>query len=147
MQIHKPPLGLAFSIILSVLLHYTVPIVQLMSEPYNYFGLILVIIGCLFTFWTKQLLMRHKTTLDPNGFPAQFVHQGPFLFSRNPFYLGYILLAFGASILLGSLTCFIGPTLLFIWLNASVVPREEVHLRTIFGQQYINYQTQVRRWI
>jgi protein-S-isoprenylcysteine O-methyltransferase Ste14 len=71
---------------------------------------------------------------------------GPYQFSRNPIYGGFVIGFFGIAILMGSHAAFIGPILFFIILNLYFIPSEEKMLSKTFGQPYLDYQEKVRRW-
>ena len=72
---------------------------------------------------------------------------GPFRFTRNPIYLGMVLLLSGAAVGLGSLSPWfvIPPFILAIAFD--VIPAEEAMLTETFGDAYRAYQSRVRRWI
>ena len=75
----------------------------------------------------------------------QLIETGPFRFSRNPMYLGLLLILAGTFILLGSL----GPmvVLVFVWLIMSqFVALEERALEARFGDACRRYKSRVRRW-
>jgi len=75
------------------------------------------------------------------------VTDGPYRISRNPVYLGGVVVCLGLAILLGSLIAFAVPVALFCILNALYVPHEETTLRTKFGGLYLDYKRKVRRWL
>jgi len=72
---------------------------------------------------------------------------GPYRFTRNPMYLGFLLLYIGVSCWFG----WIWPLLLaplLVWLiRVFVIEREERYLDRKFGQEYWRYKAQVRRWL
>ncbi len=90
-----------------------------------------------------------KTTVNPTK-PHEattIVDTGVFRLSRNPMYLGLLLLLFGFAYwqqnVLSLLTC-----LLFVWyMNRFQIKPEERTLVKIFGQPYVDYQARVRRWV
>ena len=75
------------------------------------------------------------------------VTTGPYRYSRNPMYLGLVLILIGIAILQGS----ISPVLVipvFIWLiTNNIIKKEEKMLEETFGDAYLEYKKQVRRWI
>ena len=62
-------------------------------------------------------------------------------------YLGMLLLLYGAAMLLGRATPFLGPVLLFVVLNFQFVAHEEQTMAARFGDDYLEYRTRVRRWL
>ena len=72
---------------------------------------------------------------------------GPYRLTRNPIYVGMVLVLAGVALLLGGIAeWFVLPV--FIWLIArNVIPVEESMLEERFGQEYQEYRARVRRWI
>lgn len=92
---------------------------------------------------------RAKTTvnpLTPEG-ATTMVTSGIYRFTRNPMYLGFLLVLTGWAIYLSNLPAF-ALLPLFVWyLNRfQIVPEERV-LGVKFPQTFTAYKTSVRRWI
>jgi len=79
--------------------------------------------------------------------PRKLVINYFFKISRNPVYLGMVVVLFGEAIFLGSLVTFIIPILFFILVNQINIPYEEKNLEKVLGRKYLNYKKKVRRWI
>jgi len=62
-------------------------------------------------------------------------------------YLGFILILIGVATLLGSLSAFVTPILMFIILEIKFIPMEEKNLEKAFGKEYFKYKHKVRKWI
>jgi protein-S-isoprenylcysteine O-methyltransferase Ste14 len=72
---------------------------------------------------------------------------GLYRFTRNPMYLGLMLIVLGVAILQGSLAAFL-PLPVFAWiLQTRFVRGEERFLESLFGAEYLDYKSTVRRWI
>ncbi len=66
--------------------------------------------------------------------------------TRNPMYLGLVLILTGWAILLSQLTPFFFLPL-FVWLiNSQQIQHEERVLEEKFGDVYRDYKERVRRW-
>ena len=90
----------------------------------------------------------HRTLPGENVDDAQrkTPPRGPYRFSRNPIYLGMVLLQIGVGDWSNSLG-FIGlAALSVVLLNWGVISREERYLARKFGQPYLAYKERVRRW-
>ena len=78
--------------------------------------------------------------------PQRLITTGPYRFTRNPVYLGHIIFLLGLALTLQSL--FAG---IIAVVNAIVFHRrilnDEKRLASVFGQQYFEYKSHVRRWI
>jgi len=97
--------------------------------------------------WGKSTFDKNNIELIPGSKSAKFVKSGPFTFTRNPMYLGLVLITLGISILLGSLVSFLLPILLFLYLNTYMIPFEETLMERTFRSSYEDYKSKVRRWI
>jgi len=75
------------------------------------------------------------------------ITDGPYRYSRNPGYLALTLLYLGLGVLISSawVCVLVVPTLLIM--NVAVVRKEEQHLESQFGEEYLRYKTAVRRWL
>ena len=90
-----------------------------------------------------------ETTINPlkpeNA--TSLVRDGMFSVSRNPMYLGMLLVLIGWGAWLGSAGN-AALLLLFVFtMNVLQIKPEEAVLSSLFGQQYENYCEEVRRWI
>lgn len=72
---------------------------------------------------------------------------GPFALTRNPLYVGNVLIATGFLVLLGNLFALAIGVPVTILAYQSIISTEERYLRTRFGQQYENYIRTVPRWL
>jgi protein-S-isoprenylcysteine O-methyltransferase Ste14 len=114
------------------------PLLQVISVCLWVFGFALLFIGRLgmgdsFRIGSPQ----EKTGLKVNGL---------FRFSRNPMYLGVY------STLLASVLFTLNPLILLIGIfivvaHHRIVLAEEQHLRNVFGKEYLDYCSRVRRYI
>src|ERR1700730_5244051 len=77
----------------------------------------------------------------------RFVTLGVFRKSRNPVYLGMLLLCAGVAFLANSLWILVLVLPLAIILQKGVIEPEESYLEKKFGDKYLRYKAKVRRWI
>jgi hypothetical protein len=68
---------------------------------------------------------------------------GPYAYTRNPLYLGSLLLGLGVIIACGSLWLLALFLILFYLLFSSAISREALHLHTLFPAQYPEYERAV----
>ena len=128
-------------------LHRALPVGLLFPAWRRPIGASLMVAGCLLIAGVGWLLLRHGTEVHTFGTPRKLVTSGPFRFSRNPIYLGFLLGLLGAWIYLGSVSPVVGP-LVFFWVaNAWYIPFEEQKLQQAFGGAYDRYRKSVRRWL
>lgn len=103
------------------------------------FGLILL--------FALRAFRRHETTVSPYGQPVCLVTSGIFRYSRNPIYLGLLLLVLGFAVAFNSVWLMAMTLLLFLLLQSGVIKPEERLLAARFGGAYQAYTKRVRRWL
>ena len=92
---------------------------------------------------------RAKTTVNPTTPDAAtaVVTGGIYTRTRNPMYLGMVLVLLAWAVMLCSLLALLGPVGFVLYMNRfQIVPEERV-LHQKFGAAYDTYRAQVRRWI
>lgn len=89
------------------------------------------------------------TTVHPRQLQRTrvFVRSGPYRYSRNPMYLGIVLLLLGWAILLGNAFAFLCVGGFIMYMTRYQILPEERALRHQFGEAYECYIQSVRRWI
>lgn len=96
----------------------------------------------------RQLLKAHTTVLPFH--PEQASHLvtgGVFRHSRNPIYLGDLLLLLAWALWLGSPFNLLLLGGFVLYMNRVQIAAEERALALKFGQAYLDYCTRVRRWL
>ena len=88
-----------------------------------------------------------STEINPFGTPSKLVRGGPFRYSRNPMYLAMLLILLGGASAWGTLSPFIVPPLFGWLLTVRFIAMEEAKMVRIFGADYEEYKSQVRRWL
>jgi len=104
---------------------------------------ILVLINPIFKF------IKSKTTIDPIKFKKvnKLITSGIYKYSRNPMYLGLLIIVIATSIFYLNIFSITTPILFYCWINRFQIKREEVFLKEKFGNEYVLYMTKTRRWI
>jgi protein-S-isoprenylcysteine O-methyltransferase Ste14 len=110
-------------------------------------GLLIVAGGVLIAAYAAGLFRARKTGLNPHGEATAFVIETPYTFTRNPMYLGTTLVLFGFAVFFASIAMLLAPIAYFVVIDRMVIPLEEYNLERIFGAQYVDYKTRVRRWL
>jgi len=75
------------------------------------------------------------------------ITRGPYALSRNPMYLGLVVIALGAAIWVGVWPMLAAAPAVFLTANFVHIPFEEAKLRRQFGPAFDAYAHRVRRWI
>lgn len=144
-----PPVYLLMFVGIMWLVDRFMPLTHWIAPPWHQIAWLLVICAILIDVWSLGLFFRAKTTFNPikPKNTTDLVTQGAYQYSRNPMYLGMVLILIGWAIYLGSLTpwCLI-PVFMWVLTEQQIKPEEEILLHK-FGESYQAYQKQVRRWL
>ncbi len=143
----RPPILAGLYLLGALGLHYAFPVWKIVRPPYHLLGVIVLGAGIGVTGRALTLFKEAGTTHNPYGIPVALVTTGPFRFTRNPMYLGVTSVLLGIAILIGTLPLFLAPLLFFLTIHTVFIPDEERTLERIFGQQYVDYKSRVRRWL
>ena len=142
-----PPTIVLIAVLLILALHFILPVTQIVPGFWRLLGLLPLGLGLWISFAAEKQFRQAGTTVQPFEESTDLVTNGWYRFSRNPMYLGMALILLGAAILFGSLAPF-GVLLLFVvWIDTQFIRREEQMLSTQFGQDWLEYNAYVRRWL
>ena len=109
---------------------------------------VLVGLGIVSLFSAARLFRREGTELNPTSTTnAKLVTSGPFRFTRNPMYLGLVLVTLGIALSVGAWPMLLAPIATFVTANWVHIPFEEAKMRRQFGDAFDAYCGKVRRWI
>lgn len=112
-------------------------------------GLIMIVIGLVVEAVCAAAFLRAKTTVSPlrPDKASALVTGGLYGMSRNPMYLGLVILLLGWGLRLGDGFALLIPPL-FLWaITVLQIKPEERALSAKFGAAYEAYRARVRRWI
>ena len=144
MKITYPPIILLASLITQFIIFFSFPI---RADLSSLLGLILIFVGVSMATISFRLMSKIKTTFIPDGIPEKLVSTGPFKFSRNPIYLGMFLILFGTAFLMGSVSALLVSLIFALIINFKWISHEEKKMSEIFGEDWKDYCSKVRRWL
>lgn len=108
---------------------------------------LLAIAGCIGLIALFQFF-KSKTTVDPTNpsKASKLVSSGVYQYSRNPMYLGMLLLLLAWGLWLGNAFNVLLAAGFVAYMNKFQILPEEESLSDLFGKEYAQYCTLVRRW-
>ena len=112
-------------------------------------SIIIFLIGMLILINPIFKFMKSKTTIDPIKFKKvnKLITSGIYKYSRNPMYLGLLMLVISTSIFYLNVFSITTPFFFYYWINRFQIRKEEIFLTEKFGKEYLLYKTKTRRWI
>ncbi len=142
-----PPIIYLAALISGVVLDYFWPYLPLHENWGNIIGAVLILASILLV---PTVLIRFKkvgTTFDVRKSATTLITNGPYRFSRNPAYISLTLLYLGLGSVFNNvwIIALVIPVLLIM--DLWIVRKEERHLEEIFGEEYLQYKSSVRRWL
>ena len=142
-----PPIYFFAALLAEGGLHLYAPVLAIVPAPFNLAGAPLVALGLTSTLWAAGLFRRAGTPVRPFEQSTALVIAGIYRITRNPMYLGMVLVLLGVAVLFGTAAAFL-PVPLFVWqIRRKFILPEEQFLEALFGQPYLDYKARVRRWI
>lgn len=143
----KPPAYLLIAVILTVVLHFAFPIMTVIPAPWTLLGIIPVVVGIVINFNADQIFHKADTAVCPFESSSTLVTYGPYRFTRNPMYLGFVLVLIGVSIVMGSLTPYLMAIAFAVLMDRKFIQMEEQKLAVQFGVEWKTYKSHTRRWL
>jgi protein-S-isoprenylcysteine O-methyltransferase Ste14 len=142
-----PPLIYAAGLTVGLSLQWLFPLGAAFGIAWKLFGGALMAAALTVILWAERTMKRAGTNVNPMKPAVAVVTDGPYRFMRNPMYLSLTLFYSGLSLALGALwPLLLLPGVLAV-MHYGVILREEGYLERRFGEVYLQYKAQVRRWL
>ena len=143
----RPPRIALALLVVTMGVWYFSPPDTLLYLPYKLMGSICIILGFagLIIAWLQ--FKRSDTAVCPTAETSGIIKNGMYRYSRNPMYLGMLLILLGASFIMGTLNSMVAPAVFFLIIDKFFIPFEEEKLLTSFGDSYNEYMMTTRRWL
>ena len=145
----SPP-ALTVLCLCGILLHdWASPVLKFTFSGQIYFVIFLVAVGFFIVLTAIRRFYQADTTVLPQEMDSSsaLVTGGILKITRNPMYLGMAVVIAGVGIGIGSWVAL--PILGFFvfWVTEYQIKPEERALFKIFGSEFEDYKSKVRRWI
>ncbi|KIN64630.1 Isoprenylcysteine carboxyl methyltransferase family protein [Sulfitobacter noctilucicola] len=110
-------------------------------------GVVLVLCGIGLMFWAVAAFRQHQTSVVPHQTPDRIITSGPFTRSRNPIYLGDVLVLGGAILWWGAWPALVLiPVFVFVLTRRFIAP-EEARMKESFGELFDDFAEKTPRWL
>lgn len=109
----------------------------------------LVVVGAVIAGLGVVWFRRAGTTVNPlkPGTASSLVVSGIYRRTRNPMYLGMLVILSGWAVGLSNALAFAFLPVFILYLNRFQILPEERALASRFGEEFTAYQSKVRRWL
>jgi protein-S-isoprenylcysteine O-methyltransferase Ste14 len=132
-------------------------IIYILPAPFHFTHPILSIAGGIMVFGIGSVVSvlgvlefkKHKTTVNPitPEKSSELVQRGIYKYTRNPMYLGFMLWLVALTVYKGNPIALIPIFGFVLYMNLFQIIPEERNLELLFGESFLNYKRDVRRWL
>ena len=147
-MIKIPPPLIVLTLIISI--YFSSKKIDLINIPLQLeISFFILSLGTLVFINPVLKFIKSKTTINPIQFEEtnRLVTSGIFKYSRNPMYLGMLMIIISTSIFYLNIYSILTPFLFVFWINKFQIKREEIFLTEKFGKEYLSYKNKTRRWL
>ena len=147
-MIKIPPPLIVLTLIISI--YFSSKKIDLINIPFQLeISFFILSLGILVFINPVLKFIKSKTTINPIQFEEtnRLVTSGIFKYSRNPMYLGMLMIIISTSIFYLNIYSILTPFLFIFWINKFQIKREEIFLTEKFGKEYLSYKNKTRRWL
>ena len=145
-QLDLPPVYMAIAIMTVIILSWIGNAIGAVLGAW-FWGALLMVAGIGLIGWSVYLFREYQTTIIPRQTADALVMDGPFLISRNPMYLGMVLITLGLGMILGPLIAYVPAFVLAVFLDRNFIAKEEEKLKAQFGTEAELYIRDTAKWI
>jgi len=142
-----PTTYLFISIVVMTVLHSLFPAMRIIPPPWNLLGLVPLALGVIINLVADKAFHKANTTVKPFEESSALITRGVFRASRNPMYLGFVLILIGIAVLMRSLTPYVVVPAFAILIDRMYITVEERMLAERFGAEWEKYRQSTRRWL
>jgi protein-S-isoprenylcysteine O-methyltransferase Ste14 len=144
-----PPVVFLFMAGLGWLVSRSAPTLGFVLPHRNAIVLALFVAGVCVALLGVASFRSARTTLNPlkPEKSSALVISGIYRYTRNPMYLGLLLVLLGWSSFLANDLAFVFVPVFILYMNRFQIHPEERVLVSIFGQEFTAYRSKVRRWL
>jgi protein-S-isoprenylcysteine O-methyltransferase Ste14 len=142
-----PPLLYLLALATGILISYFFPHHFIDFSVALPIGIIITVLGITSLILAASLFRKNKNPVNPSGSTQLIIGSGIYKYTRNPMYLGLTFIFIGISTITNAWFSFILLFPLLIVCQKGIIEREERYLTRKFGNEYLDYQSKVRRWL
>lgn len=142
-----PTMYLLLSILAMLALNWLAPVRKIIPSPWHLLGLVPLFAGVALNLQADRAFHAARTSVKPFELPSALIRDGVFRFTRNPMYLGFVLVLLGIGVLLRSVPPFLIIPAYGLLVDRVFITAEESNLERCFGDAWAQYRARVRRWL
>lgn len=145
-RIIYPPIWLVIGLIVIFCANEFMPLARFTGTLGWYLGGFAILIGLVMLVHAGGSFRVAETDMVPFQNVTKLVTGGVYRVTRNPMYLGMALVLLGTAVTVGAFSALLVPPIFMAIIEYRFIRPEEEMLRGIFGEDYVTYCKNVRRW-
>jgi protein-S-isoprenylcysteine O-methyltransferase Ste14 len=146
-RIIYPPIWLVIGLLSVFSLAEFLPSPSFLSAAAQVVGSIVIFVGLLLLLLAGNLFKRADTDMIPFKNVSALVTTGIYRYTRNPMYLGMAAILLGCGLTVGAAASLLVAPAFMIIIQMRFIRPEEAMLLDLFPEQFVQYRTEVRRWL
>jgi protein-S-isoprenylcysteine O-methyltransferase Ste14 len=143
----RPPHYFLLALLSMVALRRFLPYPLPVPPPFHLLAIPILIAGLVLIVAPAAEFHRRQTAIDPFGEASVLVTDGWFRYSRNPIYLGMVIVLLATVLALRAWAPVVVVPIFVAVIQTRFIRMEERFLTQKFGESYRQYCSRVRRWI
>jgi protein-S-isoprenylcysteine O-methyltransferase Ste14 len=150
LELKVPPVAVVlFMAALMWLVARAAPVFEIALPARGFLAVGLAVTGIVVSLSGVVSFRRAKTTVNPMkpDSSSSLVSSGVYALTRNPMYLGFLLVLAGWAVFLSNVLGFLLLPVFVFYMNRFQIEPEEKALAILFGPAFNAYQSRVRRWL
>jgi protein-S-isoprenylcysteine O-methyltransferase Ste14 len=150
LELKVPPVAVVlFMAALMWLVARAVPVFEIALPARGFLAIGLAVTGMVASLSGVVSFRRANTTVNPMkpDSSSSLVSSGVYALTRNPMYLGFLLVLAGWAVFLSNMLGLLLLPVFVFYMNRFQIEPEEKALAILFGPAFIAYQSRVRRWL
>lgn len=126
-----------------------VPLLELPAMVRKSVAIAIALAGAAFDIAGALSFRRARTTINPMKphSTTVLVNSGIYRVTRNPMYVGLLFILLSWAVFLSSAWTLLGPLAFYLYIGRFQIAPEERVLSELFGNKYVAYKAEVRRWL
>jgi protein-S-isoprenylcysteine O-methyltransferase Ste14 len=149
LKVPPPLVALLIGVAMWALSRLTQSVTVSVVFPITMTAVVIGLVGGGITLSGAIAFRRAKTTVDPfrPESASSLVTFGVYRMTRNPMYVGLLMVLIGWAVFLVNVWSALGPLVFVAYITRFQIQPEERALASLFGEAYASYKSRVRRWL
>ena len=144
---YRPPRIAMSLLLIASVFELALPALSLTLHATPLGGGLIAVLGCSVMLRAWWLFRSRETAICPTAATTTLITDDVYRLTRNPMYLGIVLMLLGPALATGGLAFYIAALAFWLIINFVFRPYEEAELERYFPTEFEQYRNRVRRWL